>query len=512
MKLRTRLDLFSTALFSALAASHVVACGGSAAYLGGQPGAGAEGGASNAGQGAASGATNSAAGAGTAGAVGGAASDPTRNSCTNPQDLGNGFVQCDEFKHRPTVSTCASHLPRSEPLPFPYYADLGACEHDTDCSEHPYGWCNLQISDSTYCEYGCITDSDCAGTSICECNEPVGRCVTAGCTTDADCKTGYLCRSYEYSVCGPTLYACQSAADTCGTSDDCPKASPLDEVDICTFNSNRFQCSPISGCSIGRPFLVEGAQRLAPSCRRADWSELAALPRLADVGATLGAQLAKQWTRIALMEHASIAAFARFTLQLMSLGAPASLIERATAAMVDETKHAKACFAIASAYAGAPRGPGRLAVERSLDESSLQEIVLNAIREGCVGETVAAIEAREAAEHASDPALRELLLVISEDETRHAELAYRFVKWALSQSGPELERAVRREFTKLTAKALPTRDALRESNDELLRHGILPQTIRRAIRKQAIAEVILPCSRALYSGEDCAPLHAPSNA
>jgi hypothetical protein len=77
---------------------------------------------------------------------------------------------------------------------------------------------------------------------------------------------------------------------------------------------------------------------------------------------------------------------------------------------------------------------------------SLEQVVLNTIREGCVGETVAAIEAREAAKHVADPALRTLLLVISQDETRHAELAFRFVKWAPSQADATLERAVNREF------------------------------------------------------------------
>ena len=93
--------------------------------------------------------------------------------------------------------------------------------------------------------------------------------------------------------------------------------------------------------------LVEGTERLAPSTGRADWNERPSLTELTARGPVISAQLAESWTRIALMEHASIAAFARFTLQLMSLGAPAALVERATAAMADEIKHAKACFAVA---------------------------------------------------------------------------------------------------------------------------------------------------------------------
>ena len=197
------------------------------------------------------------------------------------------------------------------------------------------------------------------------------------------------------------------------------------------------------------------------------------------------------------MEHASIAAFARFSLQLLCLGAPPDLVELTTAAMADETKHARACFAVASEYAGMPVGPGRLAVERSLDEMSLEQIVLNTIREGCVGETVAAIEAREAAEHTADPALRALLLVISNDETRHAEHPFRFVKWALTQGDATLEHAVRREFQALSTVTLSATE-LDPWQAKYLEHGVVSEPMRQAIRARAMREVILPCSSALY--------------
>jgi len=551
MKLRTRLDVFSAALLSALGTAQLVACGGNAAgngfarggsggggsgnagvggtstagaNTGGAPTAGAGGDntpTAGAGKGTAGGrATGGQSGAPTAGTGGGAGAPgsagagPIHQACINPKDIGDGFEQCDGFKHRPQAGTCASHVPNPKPLPEEILT-VKECLFDADCKDHPYGWCTAGQNAQTYCEYGCVIDSDCAANQLCDCVEPVGRCVVANCRTDADCTNGLLCRAYDAtSGCGPIVYTCQTPADTCGNDHDClPSGSTQGLVGDCNFDAqaNRFQCTNDS-CAIGRPFLVEGWQRLASVAGRADWIELARQPLLADLDAMLCVQLTEQWTRVALMEHASIAAFARFTLQLLSLGAPAELIERATAAMLDETKHAKACFAVASAYAGAPLGPKRLSVERCLDESSLQEIVLNTIREGCVGETVAAIEAREAAEHATDPALRELLLVISEDETRHAQLAYRFVQWALTTGGPELERAVEREFAALAAEAQTTRSALTAAEQQLLLHGVVPDALRAAIRGQAIAEVILPCSRALFRAETPAARFATSNA
>jgi hypothetical protein len=494
MNFRTRLDVFSTALLSALGATQLLACGGSAvAPVTGSAGGVSGGGASSGG--AAQGGSGQS-GASTGGAPGAAGSPGTgvnRYPCQNPVDLGNGLIRCDGFSHRQAALTCASRVPRPEPVnPAP----SAQCNLDADCTDKPLGWCgnsNAMGITFTQCNYGCVKDSDCESTQFCECSDPVGGCVAAQCRSDADCAAGFLCRSHDPSGgCGATAYTCQSAADKCGTDRDCAQG----EHCYLSAQTHSFQCTT-AACVSGRPFLIEGAPRLAAVAASAEWSELSRLPKVTDLDPVLRARLAEQWTQIALMEHASVAAFARFTLQLMSLGAPASLVERATAAMSDETKHAKACFAVASQYAAAPLGAGPLAVEGSLDESTLEAIVLNTVREGCLGETLAAIEAREAAEHASDPALRELLLTISEDETRHAELAYRFVKWALSLGGPELQRAVQREFTALAAEAPRVCGALTDDDHALLRHGIVPDKLRQTIRGQAIAEVILPCSRAL---------------
>jgi len=531
MKLRTRLDVFGAALLSALGATQLTACGGSSVFTSGDGAGSGSGGSGNAPGAAGSnpGGSSSSAGAsgsntagshaagsghggtgsggttgsaGSAGAGGSAGSAINQFPCKNPQDAGSGFVQCDGFKHRREAGTCTSHVPRPNPVVTEAPSN---CTYDADCSAKPHGWCqpNIQVSGSS-CNYGCVKDSDCGENQLCECGEPVGRCVQAKCSSDADCVSGFLCKSYDASQgCGSIVYACQSPADACGNDLDCDPQLPTGSVlnrkqCVIAAASNSFQCLP-GGCAVGRPFLVEGAQRLAPRRTRADWSELALLPRLSQLEATLRAHVAEQWTRVALMEHASIAAFARFSLQLLSLGAPAELIELTTSAMADETRHAKACFAIASAYAGSEIGPGRLAVERSLDDSSLEAIVLNTIREGCVGETVAAIEAREAAEYTTDPALRSRLLVISEDETRHAELAYRFVKWALAQGGPALERAVRREFAALGAEPRAAQRALSAQDEAGLAHGIVPDGLRDVIRARAMADLILPCSRALFA-------------
>src|SRR6185369_6652767 len=530
--LRTRLDVFCATLLSALGATQLVACGGSSAVNGAGSGgadsmtAGAGGasanraGSSSGGSTQASGGSTQASGGsaqasgGSAQASGGAAGAGSNHGgsggssgsvgtagsanhlpCKNPKDLGSGFEQCDGFKHRKQAQTCTSHVPRPEQQS----ADNSTCHFDSDCTEKANGWCAPHPQGTgTLCQYGCVASSECATGQLCDCVEPVGQCAAADCVSDADCAPGFLCKGYDRTGgCGSITYTCQSAADACGSDADCPQLSA--QWSRCRFDTTKqsFQC--IEGtCASGRPFLIDGSLRVAALTARTDWSEAAVLPRFADPNVTGRADLAAHWARIALLEHASIAAFARFTLQLMSLGAPASLIELATAAMSDETKHTKACFAIANHFGSVTIGPGHLDVERSLDESSLEAIVINAIREGCIGETLAAVEAREAAEHAEDPVIRAVLREISADETRHAELAYRFVQWALSLGDPRLTHAVRQEFAALGARRTLAFGDLGETDSELLRYGIVPEARRAAIRSQTIAQVILPCSRALF--------------
>jgi hypothetical protein len=70
-----------------------------------------------------------------------------------------------------------------------------------------------------------------------------------------------------------------------------------------------------------------------------------------------------------------------------------------------------------------------------LSVTSLADIVELVIEEGCFGETAAALDALAAAETASDPVIGRAYAKIAADEQRHAELAFRFLRWALGRGG-----------------------------------------------------------------------------
>jgi len=207
--------------------------------------------------------------------------------------------------------------------------------------------------------------------------------------------------------------------------------------------------------------------------------------------------LAEHWTRLGQMEHASIAAFARFSLQLLSLGAPAPLVEACTEAIADETAHAKLCFGLASAYAGRALGPGALEVGDCLAATHLSEIARLVIAEGCFGETLAALEALEASEAATDPTIRAVFSRIAADEQRHATLAFQFVRWAMQKGGEALRLSL--------AKAMLEQVAAHEQREHrasalpLEAHGVLSSAALRALHRQAVREVVVPCLAALLA-------------
>jgi hypothetical protein len=237
---------------------------------------------------------------------------------------------------------------------------------------------------------------------------------------------------------------------------------------------------------------------------RGDWypAEGARTPASVVDDATLRSAVARGWTEQALMEHASVAAFARFTLQLMQLGAPAELVAAASQAMADEIRHARACFELACRHGDADVGPGALDVTGALAHVDLASVILDTVREGCIGETVAALQ------HCEDPAARPLLAAIAAEELQHAELAWRFVAWALEGAPASLHAEVRRAFAEASAST-DSPEPIGERDRALARYGLLAEPVRRTLRRRVLAEVVAPCAQALLARRPQRPI-APS--
>jgi hypothetical protein len=398
---------------------------------------------------------------------------------------------------------------------------------DSDCTSAPHGYCATNPPGAPpghFCYYGCTNDGECAEGQICVCGDPVGHCVQATCTEDKACPGG-LCASYDPSPgCYGEAFACQKLGDGCLGNGDCPSGQ------FCTLGTDGTRQCSTPHCAIGRPFLVEGAAILAPLRERDDFlSELRAdASRLGEEERRI---VATYWTDTALMEHASVAAFARFALELMSMGAPADLLMATQAAMADEIAHARDAFALASAYAGRDSGPGALDVGAALLGRSPLDVLRTAVLEGCVGETVAAVLASEALAEATEPAVRAALARVVPDETRHAELAWRFVRWVLLDGPVEVRRHAASDLLSIvegariearaTLRDAPTdlrgvrpahQAATTDSRDALRAHGVLSTRAIAEIRLRVLDEVVAPCACSLVASlqRDAPPIPVAS--
>lgn len=248
-----------------------------------------------------------------------------------------------------------------------------------------------------------------------------------------------------------------------------------------------------TSCAIGRPFSVEGSVRTASVVSRTDWA--LALPP-SDVCDALAAA----WLRDALLEHSSVAAFARLSLELLALGAPPALIEDAQRASLDEIEHARLCFGLAARYSREPVGPGPLSIDGALVAPSLSELAARAVEEGCVGETLGALIAAEQARVARDPVIKAALERIAADEARHAELSWRLVRWALERGGQAIRETVRLAFERAleTWRSAPPQG---DPNDglNLAEHGRLDPVATAELGARALRDVIEPCRDALLA-------------
>jgi rubrerythrin len=125
------------------------------------------------------------------------------------------------------------------------------------------------------------------------------------------------------------------------------------------------------------------------------------------------------------------------------------------------------------------------------------------LREGCLGETVASLEAAAAAEVANDPAVEQALTRIARDELSHAELAFKFLRWALSQSSSEVRDELAAEAARQLANfESDARNGERErTDDRLAAHGLLGGAALRAIHLAAVRDVTRPLLSALFDVE-----------
>ena len=261
----------------------------------------------------------------------------------------------------------------------------------------------------------------------------------------------------------------------------------------------------------GRPFVVEGSARTTISQKCKDVDTTFADSWHTDVtpaikpNNSLNQELGRRWLEQAEGEHASVASFARNTLQLLTLGSPSELLIASKQAGIDEINHAKISYDIASANTGLKLAPGPLDIQESLKKLDVMSVVRSIIREGCVGETLAAVEARVRGHVTDDPYIKKSLLQITEEETNHAQLAWDTIEWIVGKN-PELrtfaenvlDDELERKMVKKPAISLPVEELACVDPNEVMslqKHGFLTQENAENVRDVGIRDIILPAQQ-----------------
>lgn len=379
-----------------------------------------------------------------------------------------------------------------------------SCSTDADCTARPNGKCihddYVELGgksrdtggnqEGCNCAYSCASDADCNAGEACV---PPGlvsdevswaQCVPAECKTDADCTSAECAlTTYDDGCSYQTYLTCREATDACRTDADCTDGKPCAADYVGTI-----ECQSID-CAIGRPLLVDGRGRTAAPAAREDWA--AELDAAAPADEALAAELAAHWLRVGALEHASVASFARFTLQLLALGAPPELLMETQRAAADEIQHARLTYGLAAAY-GAHSGPGPLPLADLDLETERRAVIRGLIEEACVGETLGAAEAAAAADCAEDASVAAVLRRIADDEARHAALAWKSLRWLVGEDS---------ELHAFAAEVFATAiEAARRAPGPALSapaHGVLGPASRHAIHLAALREVVAPCVSAL---------------
>ncbi len=270
------------------------------------------------------------------------------------------------------------------------------------------------------------------------------------------------------------------------------------EGDTCCY----FHCP---GACCGRPLTVGDEALVATLTPGSAWATPPPPGKTSDRLANedgVAEALAAAWRADALDEHASVASFMRFGLELMHLGAPPALIDLAAAAARDEVRHAQHCVTIAASLDGLNLEPGALDCSAVVARPHHAEIAAACVYEGCVGETIAAAQLSRAARSA--PAeLAATLRSMADDEARHAELAWGFVAWSWQTGDAEVRHAIHHAFEHVFTGSVPTdsrADLLANVDDPSRRTaGRLRRGEAATVAADTLRQVIAPNAAALFA-------------
>jgi hypothetical protein len=244
-------------------------------------------------------------------------------------------------------------------------------------------------------------------------------------------------------------------------------------IDMCCYG--KVEMRPM-----GRP-LREGGRVVLPSRTRARRTiprskrSLREVPRL----------VARRYREMASIEASSVAAFDALQRDMLRLAAPAELIDQAMRARADEAEHTASALAIAAAIDGRRDGFAPLC---SREAVSVATLVREAVLDGCIGESIGALEAAEASRVSVVPEIVAHHQRVAVDEARHAELAFRWLAWLIDTHPEEAYAALQATLNEIGDGAGLVDG--RPADADLEAFSLLDERARRNIARRVHGELV----------------------
>jgi hypothetical protein len=419
--------------------------------------------------------------------------------CANPKALkiqgkDSGYVTCDDGSvDRVKAVACDTSAPACVGN-----EDFQNCTTDADCSGNQHCAHN-EGGDGGGCDCvsPCATDADCNDTEVCLCaglpgGSTYSTCLAADCHLGGDCDSGECGLNVAQGCTADAQISCRDLQH-----DDCRSDSNCAGDDNCytPFDGTGHRVCQYDGCT-GRLLRDAFGLVVTPSSRRSDWAEGRPFADANALPEATRRMLAEHWTEVAATEHAAVASFARFSLQLLAVAAPPEFLAEAQRAAAEEIEHARRAYAIASAFAGESIGPGALDTMSLPLATTRMGLISGLIDDACVSELVNVSEVQAIAEVATDAAVREFAARTATEEEAHVTLAWRVLRWALEGASTEERRVAR---TQLEARIATLASALDPSEKAAPEYGVLSARERLAIRRQVLREVATPAVQACFA-------------
>jgi len=228
-------------------------------------------------------------------------------------------------------------------------------------------------------------------------------------------------------------------------------------------------------------------------CERGGWQPDPMRPDVNELTWAQRAQAAARWAAAGLSMHAGAANAGRFAVSLLSIAAPARLVDSALTAARDRVSHARIGFGLASAYADRPIGPRHTAPLPPM--VSVDAVIDEAIAAFCLGATVSAVSAAEARAAAEDPAAWDALGTIADGAWKHTRLGWDVIAWAIHTGPPNTESLLRARIDAHidARRAQPFLYEDTPVDPLLIEHGCPSPGARERLQHAVLVQVVQPC-------------------